>query len=750
MTIKAMRFTPQVLISAPRRSAGVPNTAGTHVLYTTSTYSFETHSKTSELRVLDIKTNESTQLAKDEISDINWLNDDEFVCLQSEKDETTSIYWGSVSMCLEKLELGKSHYVAGTVAAPAGNLKVAKLSDGGYAFVVSALANPDGTLFQPSKAEKTQSTGRLYSSLYVRHWDAYTEKQKSTLWYGKLSKGDGGKYGISKLTNALKGTNLESPVLPFGGTDNFDISITGIVFVSKDPDLDPAVNTKSNVYLIRMASWTSGETPEPLQFTVKDFGGSSSSPAFTPDGKRVVFLSMKRAGYESDYNTLWVASNLEGPKFEIKQLGGEVGAQASWFNRSPSSAAWTLDSKHGLLTAEDEGNTKLFVVEPGKRPRAVTAHGSVSDFRPLASGKVFVSGSSLVENSFYSIIDPSDTPSEVWNNFNTGNGIKLGLKHEQVSSIWTPASNPKINKEIHAWVVKPSNFDSSKKYPVAYLIHGGPQGSWGDSWSTRWNPAVFAEQGFIVVAPNVTGSTGYGQPFTDAINRNWGGDPYQDIVNCFDWVGNNMKEADNKKAVALGASYGGYMMNWIQGHDLGRKFKALVCHDGIFSNANMLSTEELYFPFFDLGGTPWYDPGFDKPSQAQRTPTRTPFNACTFSDWRRWDPSEHLDNWATPQLVIHNSKDYRIAISEGLAAFNVLQARGVDSQFLTFPDENHFVLKPENSLVWHKTVLNWIRKYVGMSPFADEDPDGEDYLGGVREEKEVVVEMALNQGKPET
>jgi len=178
----------------------------------------------------------------------------------------------------------------------------------------------------------------------------------------------------------------------------------------------------------------------------------------------------------------------------------------------------------------------------------------------------------------------------------------------------------------------------------------------------------------------------------------------------------------------------------IQGHDLGRKFKALVCHDGIFSCANLLSTEELYFPFYDLGGTPWDHTHFTRPK-----PT---FPSTTFSDWRRWDPSEHLSNWATPQLVIHNSKDYRLPISEGLAAFNVLQARGVESQFLTFPDENHWVLKPENSLVWHKTVLNWIRKYVGMSPYTDEDVQSAEYFGGVREAGE--VEGMVGQGRPET
>jgi dipeptidyl aminopeptidase/acylaminoacyl peptidase len=199
------------------------------------------------------------------------------------------------------------------------------------------------------------------------------------------------------------------------------------------------------------------------------------------------------------------------------------------------------------------------------------------------------------------------------------------------------------------------------------------------------------------------------------------------------------------------------MINWIQGHPLGRKFKALVNHDGITSFASgMLPTEELYFPLYDLGGTPWYDPGF-KPapgddSTASSTSVTTQatanFGTTTTSAWRKWDPSEHFSNWDTPQLVIHSSKDYRLTLAEGLAAFNVLQTRGVDSQFLTFPDENHWVLKPENSLLWHKVVLNWINKYVGLPAFAEEDVESEEFYGGVREAK-AEVESLPTQGKVE-
>ncbi len=574
MVQRAMKFTPQVLLSAPRRSPGVPNPSGTKVVYTTSTYSFETHNKTIELRVLDVKSGESTQLAKDdEISDMNWLNDDEFVCLQAEKDSTTSVYWGSVSKCMEKVEFGKSHYVAGKVDAPAGNLKIAKLGEGSFAVVLSAQASPDGKLFHPEKARKTHSTGRLYSSLYVRHWDKYVEKEKNTLFYGKLSKGTDGKYALSSLTNALKGTKLECPIEPFGGTDNFDVSAKGIIFVAKDPNLNPALNVKCNVYKIPLDSWEKSSPPKPQEVVVPDFEGASTSPVFSPDGSRAAFLSMKAPGYEADNNRLFVIGGCdrESEAVVAREVVAKDSDRASW-DRSPQSIKFTADSASILAVAEDLGYGRLFKIdiptEDGQQPQiqTLTKDGYVDDVRLLADGKVFVSGSSLIENGNYSIVDPKISASEtqtpeVWQHSNSGQGNKLGLKRSQVSSIWTPASNPEVNKQVHSWIVKPSTFEEGKKYPVAYLIHGGPQGSWADKWSTRWNPAVFAEQGYIVVAPNPTGSTGYGQAFTDAIRYNWGGDPYQDIVNVFDWVDKNMAEADNSRAVALGASYGGYMMN---------------------------------------------------------------------------------------------------------------------------------------------------------------------------------------------
>lgn len=370
----------------------------------------------------------------------------------------------------------------------------------------------------------------------------------------------------------------------------------------------------------------------------------------------------------------------------------------------PQNLAFSCDGKTLYFCAEDQGCGRLFALTStptdGEILCPLTNTGSVSDVRPLENGDVFYTSSSLVDYSSYSIIgtSKSDAQTAKWTHSSSKDGSNLGLKASQISSIQTPASDTTVNKTVHSWVIKPSNSQKGKKYPLALLIHGGPQGSWGDSWSTRWNPAVYAEQGCrlpltikdvlrltssdVVITPNITGSTGYGQAFVDAIRKDWGGAPYNDLVNVIDWVEKHMPEVDMTRAVALGASYGGYMVNWLNGHDLGRRFKALVCHDGIFSFAGgLLATEELYFPFHDLGGTPWYSPSKNQAADD----VKETFGQTSLDAWIKNDPSHHLDHWQTPQLVIHNEKDYRLCISEGLAAFNALQARGIDSQFLTFP-----------------------------------------------------------------
>jgi dipeptidyl aminopeptidase/acylaminoacyl peptidase len=353
--------------------------------------------------------------------------------------------------------------------------------------------------------------------------------------------------------------------------DNFDVCKDCIIFTAKDPDLDPALNVKTNVYISRISNWDGGSATL-LKVVIPGFEGACTSPVLSADGKKAAFLAMKTAGYESDKNQIFVLQGLSNTELKPQRAFASDGNFKGDWDRSPSSICFAGDGKSLLVVAEDYGTGKLYSLDAditkNIEPKALTTRGYITDCKPLSGGQIFITATSLIDNSIFAIVDPLLPPGKphqdfiTWSHSNSGAGNKFGLHPSQVGSIWTPASNKKILENVHSLVVKPSNFDPSKTYPVAYLIHGGPQGSWADNWSTRWNPAVFAEQGYIVIAPNPTGSTGYGQDFTDSIRSNWGGDPYQDIVNCFEWVGKNMPQADNDRAVALGASYGGYMMNW--------------------------------------------------------------------------------------------------------------------------------------------------------------------------------------------
>ncbi|KAI9813085.1 MAG: hypothetical protein M1827_004305 [Pycnora praestabilis] len=660
---------------------------------------------TSEIKVLDINTGQSCTITKDEkASEPNWLGDGkEIIWLKSHDKGTTQMVVG------EAEEDGGRFYVAGTIEAPIANLKLTSLGIGSLAIAVSGQAKPDGSIHNPENVTKPHSSGRLYKSLFVRYSTKLSDQNRNAIFYGSLRKSAAhitestGRWRLTAdLTNALAGTGLESPIPPFGGKDHFDISDKGLIFVAKDPSLNPATSTKTDFYFIRISNFTSIPSSMPQRAVVKSLRGASTSPVFSPDGKQAAFLQMKIDGYESDRYRIILAPDVSDLSTAVELPAAEKHASA--WSLSPSSVFWSTDCSYLYLQAEDTGRGRLFRLPiffsgpDSLIPEIIVKNGYVSDVQPASSysSQLFVSSTSLIDNSLYSIVDPSMVNESRLISSNSRNGLAFGLSEDQVSEIWYPGAG---EYKVHAWVFRPSTYDKNETYPLALLIHGGPQGAWSDSWSTRWNPAVFAEQGCVVVAPNVTGSTSYGQEFVNGIKKQWGGRPYEDIVQGFDYIKQNLSYIDTDRAVALGASYGGYMMNYIQGQPLGRKLKALVTHDGVFSMINQLSSEEQYFPNHDLGGPLW---------EAR-------------SDWEKWDPSRFVGNWGTPHLIIHNDRDYRLANTEGLAAFNVLQERGVDSQYLTFPDENHFVLNPENSLMWHTVVLNWINKYVGLPPYKQDD-----------------------------
>ncbi|TGZ77688.1 dipeptidyl-peptidase 5 [Ascodesmis nigricans] len=670
-------FTPTKLISAPRRGEAVPNKSGKTAIYSVSSYSFETHKRTASWEILDIDTGKTSPLASTaEVGEIAWI------------DDSRILYTNGTELWVSTVENFSKGYKAATLPVEMSNLKIATTKDGNVNFLLTAMANPDGSIYDESKANQPRSTARIYDELYVRHWDYWLTEQRSAIFSGTL-KGGRTLSGDGKVKNLLKGIkNIESPIPPFGGTDNFDISPDGklVAFVSKAPELPKANYTTAYVYLV---PHDGSSIAKPINGpnspgTPKNARGASTSPVFSPDSQQLAYLQMDGESYESDRNQIYI-TRIGSNKIE--------NLSAKW-DRSPASIRFSPNSKSLYIQAEEIGREKLFslrISNGGKAiPDALTDEGYVSAFHNAGPNAILATNSSIISSSgFYVVptsgrrasIKPLVEPYKI-------DAELSGLHHGQVGEFWYPGAKAKV----HGWIVKPTNFDSSKKYPLAFLIHGGPQGSWANSWSTRWNPAVFADQGYVVVAINPTGSTGYGQKFVDDIQNNWGGDPYKDLVLGFEHVVKNYKFIDGKNAVAAGASYGGYMINWIQGHDFGRKFKALVCHDGVFSTLDQYTTEELWFMQHDFNGTLWDNR----------------------ENYERWDPARHTGEWATPELVIHNDLDFRLPVSSGIAMFNVLQSRGVPSRFLNFPDENHWVLKQENSLVWQREVLGWINKYSGI------------------------------------
>ncbi|KAI1416050.1 dipeptidyl peptidase [Hypoxylon sp. FL1857] len=688
MTIMATKFTPEVLLSAPRRSAAVPNSTGTLALFTVSQYSFESHSRTYAIKVLDIRSRLSTQLFDDQTySEPTWVSDTEFVFLKNGESSTSLLV-------ADATKPGSDPYKIASFNTSVSNIKTKDIGDGTIAFACTAPTTSPGELLNQADEKTPQSTGKVYNGLFVRHWDSYVSENKQGLFYGALKK-DGEQFKLQDpgLVNALAGTGLECPVPPFGDASDYDIGKEGLVFVSKDPELNPALWTKTDLYYVPLKTFTEPKPPFPQVVKTGELQGYTGVPVFSHDGTKVAFKRMRNKQYESDKWRLLLIPDVKDLS-NVQEFYKTSDGEGAWDLR-PEGIVWSNDDEELYVTAEKEGRQILFKLPSSplkarELPQPLTKDGAVGDFHNLSKddGRLFFTSSSLIDNSSYSIIDPKSKEQGLVSS-SSKEGKSFGLTKRQVDEFWFKGAG---DYQVHALVMKPSNFDPDKKYPLAFLIHGGPQGSWAESWSTRWNPAVFAEQGYVAVMPNPTGSTGYGQAFTDGIAKDWGGRPYNDLANCFEHIASNIPYIDTNNAVALGASYGGYMINWIQGHPLGRKFKALVCHDGIFSTMSNWSTEELFFPVHDFGGVLWENR----------------------DNYARWDPAAFVGEWATPQLIIHSELDYRLPISEGLAAFNALQTRGVESRILIFPDENHWVLKPENSLHWHKEALGWINKYTGL------------------------------------
>jgi dipeptidyl aminopeptidase/acylaminoacyl peptidase len=507
-------------------------------------------------------------------------------------------------------------------------------------------------------------TGRAYDRLMVRHWDQWETPGYYSRVFTVALEADG---KLSSSAIAMDGTLVgDAPTKPFGGGEEISWSADGsaVLFTLRHADAHEAKSTNLDIYRSALRA------ANPVNLTA-DNAGMDTTPAASPDGKYLAWTSMARATYEAD--------RLVVKLMDLKS--GKVIALTDAWDRSVGSLAWAADSKSLLVTAQDVLETPLFRVDLKGKVTRLTARGNIAEAVPLKNGGVVYAINSITGPSDLVHMNAKGTTTRL-TNVNADTFATLDPVNYQMFDF--AGAN---GDRVYGQIVKPQG--AAGKLPVLLLVHGGPQGTFNNSWSYRWNPAVMAAQGYAVVSIDFHGSTGYGQKFTDSINQNWGGWPLEDLQKGMDAVGKIDTQLDTANACALGGSYGGYMMNWISGNWPDR-FKCLVNHAGIFDlRAMAYETEELWFDQWDNGG-PW----------------------TTRSDAEKWNPVNHVAKWKTPTLVIHGEKDYRIPYSQSLAAFTALQQQGVESKLLVFPDENHWVLKPKNSIQWHRTVFDWVGKYL--------------------------------------
>jgi dipeptidyl aminopeptidase/acylaminoacyl peptidase len=513
-------------------------------------------------------------------------------------------------------------------------------------------------------------SGRVYDSMFVRHWDTLEDGRRSHLFVMPTAGGE-----ARDLTTGL---DADVPSMPFGGAEEitFTPDGSGLIFTAREVGAAEPWSTDFDLYYLPVEG-----SAEPKCLT-PDNQAWDTQPVFSPDGRTLAYLAMTRPGFESD-------------RFRIKlrdMARGTVRTLAEDWDRSPGSLLFSAGGTTIYATANDVGEVGLFAIDVASGAvEKLIGGGHVRS--PALTGERLVYGFDDLERPvelFTAAPDGSDVTRITDVNGERLAGKELG-DYEQFSFAgWN-------GETVYGYLVRPTGFEAGRKYPLAFLIHGGPQGSFGNDFHYRWNPQVYAGAGYAVVMIDFHGSVGYGQAFTDSISGDWGGKPLVDLRKGLAAVLERYPWIDGDRACALGASYGGYMVNWIAGQ-WPDGFRCLVNHDGVFDNRMMyFATEELWFPEWEHGGT-----YFENPEAHEKH-----------------NPALHVDKWRTPMLVIHGALDFRIPESQGLGAFTALQRRGVPSRFVYFPNENHWVLRPANSMFWHETVLDWMSRWTGEATDGD-------------------------------
>ena len=648
-------MTARDLWSLGRVGAPALSPDGRRVAYPVTRYNLETLRAKTDIWVVPSAGGASTPLAvsdKGSSSAPAWSPDGSQLAFISARDGTPQVYLMPAS--------GGDARAISKAADGAGGPLVWSRDGKKILFTSSVTPAGDSLAARLGRISAAKSQAKVYDELSYRHWDEWEDGQRSHVFVLDVASGE--------AKDVTPGA-YDTPPIALEGFRDYDISPDGseVAFV-RNTDNPTMVGTGNDVWLVA----ASGGEPRLLS----NSDANDNSPVYSPDGRYIAYLGMTRAGFEADRTQLLLYDRRTQQQ---RSLTDNLDMSVDFFE-------WSADSKTIYFLVGDRIHHSLFrVAVAGGAPVRITEGTYNSAATVARDGKTIIVARQGTEKpvDLYALDAKGKTLRQLTR---ANDDLLKQLALQPAESFWFDGAE---GAKVQGFIVRPPNFDASRKYPVVYLIHGGPQGVWADSWSYRWNPNMFAAPGYVVVAVNPRGSTGYGQRFTDQISGDWGGKVYTDLMNGLDHALASYSFLDKDKVAAAGASYGGYMINWLNGHT--DRFRALIQHDGIFNTHSMYgSTEELWFPEWEFGGLPWQKPAL----------------------YDKWNPASFVQNWKTPTLVIHGALDYRVPLEQGLMTFTALRRQGIPSRFVYFPDEGHWVLKPQNAFVWWEEMLGWLNRYL--------------------------------------